>query len=76
MPFCFIFGKILILKGIENPQPSVIERLNSVLENPKYLALTEDNQGIYNNPEIFEKIYGNKNKLTLPNNPNFKIILT
>jgi len=76
VPFCFIFGKILILKGIENPQPSVIERLNSILENPKYLALTEDNQGIYNNPKIFEKIYENKNKLTLPNNPNFKIILT
>lgn len=34
------------MKGIENPDPSVIEKLNSVLENSRYLVLNEDNQDI------------------------------
>lgn len=76
IPRSFIYGNCLILKGIESPQPSVIERFNSILENPRYLELTEDNQQIYNNSNIFEKIYNNNNKLTLPNNSKFKIIFT
>ena len=76
IPKSYIYGKILILKGIENPQPSVIERLNSILENPRFLVLTEDNQGIYNNQIIFEKINNSKNRISLPNNSNFKIIFT
>ena len=43
MPKDYLFGKKLILKGIEHPDSSVIERLNPVLENPRYLILTEDN---------------------------------
>ena len=33
IPTDFIFGKKLILKGIEHPEPSVIERLNPILES-------------------------------------------
>ena len=77
IPSSYIYGKILILKGIENPPSSVVERLNSCLENPRYLVLTEDNQEIFNNKNIFEKVYKNqKNKISLPNNPGFKIIFT
>jgi hypothetical protein len=46
IPKCYLFGKKIILKGIENPSPSVIERLNPLLENPRNLVLTEDNQNI------------------------------
>ena len=76
IPSSFIYGKILILKGIENPSPSVIERMNSLIENKRYLVLTEDNQGIFNNRNIFEEVYENKSKITLPHNPNFRIIFT
>ena len=75
VPNDFIFGKNLILKGIENPEPSVIERLNPVLENPRYLILTEDNQEIYNDDKIFKKIY-KENKKSVPLNPSFRIFFT
>ena len=72
----YIFGKTLILKGIENPQPSVIERLNSILEIPRNLVLTEDNQNLFNNKEIFSKVYNNSNKTSIPLNKNFHLIFT
>ena len=75
IPKDYIFGKKLILKGIENPEPSVIERLNPILENPKYLILTEDNQEIFNDEKIFKNIY-KTNKKSIPANPDFSIILT
>ena len=75
IPIDFIFGKKLILKGLENPEPSVVERLNSVLENPRYLILTEDNQEIFNNDKIFRKIY-KTNKKSIPLNHGFSIFFT
>ena len=71
----YIFGKTLVLKGIENPHPSVIERLNSVLEIPRNLVLIEDSQKIYNDENIFKKIYG-KNKNSLPLHLDFGVIMT
>ena len=64
VPTAFIFGKKLIIKGIENSDPSVIERLNSILENPRYLILTEDNQKIFNS------------KINIPFNEGFSIFFT
>ena len=75
VPKNFIFGKKLILKGIENPEPSVIERLNPILENPRYLIITEDNQEIYNDDKIFNKIYDENNK-SIPFNDTFNIFFT
>ena len=75
IPKDYIFGKKLILKGIENPEPSVIDRLNPILENPRYLILTEDNQEIFNDERIFKNIY-KTNKKSIPPNPDFSIILT
>ena len=77
----FIFGKKLILKGIENPPPSVIERLNPILENERELLLTEDNEKIFNNEGIFKTIYEeNKNnkyeKRFIPCNIKFSLFLT
>ena len=72
----YIFGNLLIIKGIENPSPSVIERLNSILEYPRNFVLSEDNQEIYNNNEIFMKIYNDKNKTVIPYNNNFGVIFT
>ena len=72
----YIFGKTLILKGIENPQPSVIERLNSILEIPRNLELIEDNQKIFNDKDIFNKVYENKNKTSIPLNKDFSLIFT
>ena len=75
VPKAFILGKKLILKGIENPEASVIERLNSILENPRHLIITEDNQEIYNDDKIFTKIY-NKNIKSVPLNNSFTISFT
>ena len=75
LPKAFIFGKKLILKGIENPECSVIERLNPILENPRHLIITEDNQEIYNDDKIFRNIY-KKNEKSVPLNKSFGIVLT
>ena len=63
------------MKGIEHPEPSVIERLNSVLENPRYLILTEDNQEIINDNKIFKKIY-RTNKKSIPYKRSFSLYFT
>ena len=76
IPSCFIFGKKIILKGVDFPQPSVIERLNSILEFPRYLVLSEDNQNIFNNSNIFKELYYNNNKSSIPKNTNFSIFFT
>ena len=76
IPSCFIFGKKVILKGVDFPQPSVIERLNSILELPRYLVLSEDNQNIFNNFDIFKDLYNNNNKSSIPMNSNFSIFFT
>ena len=76
VPKDFIFGKKLILKGIENPEPSVIERLNPILENPRHLIMIEDNQEIYNDDKIFKKIYNKKNRKSVPMNDSFRIFFT
>ena len=75
VPKAFIFGKKLILKGIENPESSVIERLNPILENPRHLIITEDNQEIYNDDKIFKKIY-NENIKSVPLNESFRMFFT
>ena len=75
VPKAFIFGKKLILKGIENPDASVIERLNPILENPRHLIITEDNQEIYNDDRIFRKIYKDNVK-SVPLNDSFRIFFT
>ena len=75
VPKAFIFGKKLILKGIENPDSSVIERLNPILENPRHLIITEDNQEIYNDDKIFRKIYKDNIK-SVPLNDSFRIFFT
>ena len=75
IPKAFIFGKKLILKGIENPESSVIERLNPLLENPRHLIITEDNQKIYNDDKIFKKIY-NENIKSVPLNESFRMFFT
>ena len=84
----FLFGKKLIIKGIENPHPSVIERLNPILENPRNLVLFEDNLKIFNDQNILDKVYTNpsKNKsndnskeskkTSIPLDPKFSIFFT
>ena len=76
IPSCFIFGKKIILKGVDFPQPSVIERLNSILEFPRYLVLSEDNQNIFNNFDILKELYNNNSKSSIPMNTNFSIFFT
>ena len=75
VPKAFMFGKKLILKGIENPETSIIERLNPILENPRNLIITEDNQEIYNDEKIYRKIY-KKNIKSVPENEFFRIFFT
>ncbi|ORX61262.1 hypothetical protein BCR36DRAFT_408210 [Piromyces finnis] len=70
-----IFGKTLIIKGINQISPSVIERINSVLEYPRSLVLTEDTQGIFNNQQIFKDLY-NSNKRSIPISDNFTLCFT
>ena len=72
-----LFDIKLILKGIEQPLASVIERINPILEYPRHLVLTEDTQEIFNNKKIFSKIYkNNQNKMNVPNSKNFSIYFT
>ena len=75
VPKAFIFGKKLILKGIENPDSSVIERLNPILESPRHLIITEDNQEIFNDDKILRKIY-KKDFKGIPENESFGIFFT
>ena len=75
VPKNFIFGKKLILKGIENPDSSVIERLNPILESPRHLIITEDNQEIFNDDIIFWKIYKDNIK-SIPLNDSFRLFFT
>ena len=73
----FLYGKKLIIKGIENPHPSVIERLNPILENPRNLVLIEDNQKIFNDENLFKNVYGEENnKTSIPINSNYSVFLT
>ncbi len=59
----YLFGNILILKGIENPHSAILERLNSILEFPRNLILSEDNQNCFTNGKV-------------PLNKNFRIFFT
>ncbi|ORY29839.1 hypothetical protein LY90DRAFT_512768 [Neocallimastix californiae] len=70
-----IFGQKLIIKGIDQISPSVIERINSVLEYPRSLVLTEDSQGIFNNQQIFKDLY-QSNRRSIPFSENFNIYFT
>jgi len=70
-----IFGQKLIMKGIDQISPSVIERINSVLEYPRSLVLTEDTQGIFNNKNIFSNLY-KSNRRSIPISDYFAIYFT
>ncbi|KAG4105393.1 hypothetical protein H8356DRAFT_1027608 [Neocallimastix lanati (nom. inval.)] len=70
-----IFGQKLIIKGIDQISPSILERINSVLEYPRSLVLTEDTQGIFNNQQIFRDLY-ESNRRSIPISDYFKIYFT
>jgi len=70
-----IFGQRLIIKGIDQISPSVLERINSILENPRSLVLTEDTQGIFNNQQILSNLY-ESNKRSIPISNNCSICFT
>ena len=63
------------MKGIEHPEPSVIERLNSVLENPRYLILIEVNQEFLMIIKYLEKKY-RTNKKNIPYKRSFSLFFT
>ena len=72
-----LFGIKLIVKGIDQPLASVIERINPILEYPRHLVLTEDTQEIFNNKQILSEIYGeNQNKRNIPISKKFSIFFT
>ncbi|KAA6394275.1 MAG: putative Midasin, partial [Streblomastix strix] len=54
--FSAILGIPLLLKSIHLPPASVLERLNSLLEDPRSLVLTEDTQQIFNNENILRDL--------------------
>ncbi|OUM69791.1 hypothetical protein PIROE2DRAFT_57210 [Piromyces sp. E2] len=70
-----IFGQKLVVKEIDQVSPSVLERINSVLEYPRSLVLTEDTQGIFNNQQIFKNLY-ESNRRSVPISDNFSIYFT
>jgi len=78
IPSACIYGQKLIIKGIDQISPSVIERINSVLEYPRNLVLTEDAQGIFNNQRIFKELYSDKGtkKGSIPISNKFSIFFT
>ncbi|ORX59905.1 hypothetical protein BCR36DRAFT_408277 [Piromyces finnis] len=70
-----IFGKKLIIKGINQISSSVLERINSVLEYPRSLVLNEDTQGIFNNQKIFKDLY-KSNRRSIPISNKFTLCFT
>jgi hypothetical protein len=44
-----LLGIPLVLRSVHLPSPSVLERINSLLEDPRSLVLGEDTQKIFNN---------------------------
>ncbi|KAA6398497.1 MAG: putative midasin nuclear AAA ATPase [Streblomastix strix] len=51
-----ILGIPLILKSIHLPPASVLERLNSLLEDPRSLVFSEDTQQVFNNENILSQV--------------------
>jgi hypothetical protein len=51
-----LLGTPLILRSVHLPPASVLERLNSLLEDPRSLVLGEDTQRVFCNPEIIRTV--------------------
>jgi hypothetical protein len=67
-----LLGTPLVLRSIHLPPPSVLERLNSLLEDPRSLVLGEDTQRVFNNAELIRMVT-ESNSRSIPNCPGFCI---
>jgi MoxR-like ATPase len=70
-----ILGHPLVLRAIHLPPPSVLERLNSLLEDPRSLVLAEDTQNAFNNPDLISKVSESESR-SLPIAAGFCIAAT
>ena len=57
-----LFGESIIFRSIHLPSASVIERFNSLLEEPRSLILIEDTQKIYNDFTVLNQLRKGTNK--------------
>jgi hypothetical protein len=67
-----LLGIPLVLRSVHLPPGSVLERLNSLLEDPRSLVLGEDTQRIFSNPEVIRSVTGS-NSRSIPICPGFCI---
>jgi midasin (ATPase involved in ribosome maturation) len=70
-----VLGDPLLLRSAHLPSSSVLERINSLLEEPRSLVLSEDTQGLFNNPRILLKITGDYVR-SIPISSSFTIAAT
>jgi midasin (ATPase involved in ribosome maturation) len=67
-----IFGRPLLFRSIHLPPASVLERLNSLLEEPRSLILAEDTQQHFSLSENLRKVNNNKSH-SIPIHGRFSI---
>jgi MoxR-like ATPase len=67
-----LLGIPLVLRSVHLPPASVLERLNSLLEDPRSLVLGEDTQRVFSNPEVIRMVTGS-NSRSIPICPGFSI---
>jgi MoxR-like ATPase len=67
-----LLGIPLVLRSVHLPPASVLERLNSLLEDPRSLVLGEDTQRVFSNADIISRVTGS-NSRSIPVCPGFLI---
>jgi MoxR-like ATPase len=70
-----VLGIPLILRSIHLPPTFVLERLNSLLEDPRSLVLGEDTQRVFSNADIILQVTGVSSR-SIPVCPGFSIAAT
>jgi hypothetical protein len=57
-----LLGTPLVLRSVHLPPASVLERLNSLLEDPRSLVLGEDTQRVFSNPDVIRTVTGSSSR--------------
>lgn len=69
-----VFVQPLLLPSFQFASPSVLVRLNSLLEQPPFLALVEDRQPLFSDPTALTE--GNDGIQSLPPSTSFSLVAT
>ncbi|KAA6315197.1 MAG: hypothetical protein EZS28_055455, partial [Streblomastix strix] len=70
-----VLGIPLLLRAIHLPPASVLERLNSLLEDPRSLVISEDTQQIFNDESLLREV-NQSNSRSAPISSGFSVAAT